>query len=199
MRYLIYVVLHFSRRTCPLVYLIYKLLYTSTPLLELLSDMFKLLQRRLPLAYDVFNFFEYQWHQWVPMSIQDRWCEFTPGRMFFQFFSCKQWKGVDHTQGWVQSGAKLTLSGNFSCKQAHSEHFGKGYLYFSRTPFLALDLSSICIWRPRPNLYLTGSALNLYLIDWYPDVAVVGLSDPSRKVWFSKIRLESKITEWTWK
>ena len=120
------------------------------------------------------------------------------GEFFFSFLVVNSGRGLT-THDWVQSGAKLTLGRNFSCKQVHSKHFGKGYLYFSRTPFLALDLDSICIWRPRQNLYLTGPALNLYLIDWYPNVAVVGLSDPSRKVWFSKIRLESKITEWTWK
>ena len=132
-----------------------------------------------------------------PRSRQVVWVH-PGGEFFFSFLVVNSGRGLT-THDWVQSGAKLTLGRNFSCKQVHSKHFGKGYLYFSRTPFLALDLDSICIWRPRQNLYLTGPALNLYLIDWYPNVAVVGLSDPSRKVWFSKIRLESKITEWTWK
>ena len=64
------------------------------------------------------------WRQFAPgwefKPGQDREAEFTQGQFFFQFLSCKHWNWFDHTQGWVQPGAKLTPERNFSCKQAHS-------------------------------------------------------------------------------
>ena len=51
------------------------------------------------------------WHQfamkWEFHPGQDRWGEFTPERIFFQFFSFKHCKRFDQTQGWVQPGTKF--------------------------------------------------------------------------------------------